>query len=1061
MRVSRVVIGVIGLLVFAGAAGAALIPDQNSTISTSASNGWIVVAHQATITVNAYNTTNQSAVQGAAVSWALNTSMLGTLTSIGSTTNAFGQANTIFIAGHTSGSVNVTATITYNGHTVQKTATINIDHDSPYYAAFNYQTYVTVATITPFDVTFTDQWGNPIDPRNPYNPQFINLQVGLPTNTAAFSVNGTFPKSLTLQPDMNGSISVNVLTDSVGGENIIELYFSNYKSNGDVINGLPIDMEDIIGLTNGVPYAITYAVTPPDPLQADGASDHLFTFIFSLKDRFGNPAANQTVLIHSSFGDPDQYVWTNSQGNLAFNYGPHTTAGNVTITATATANTSVTCNDTVNFYSGKAVNMLFSADPATMPSLDADATSTSTLSAKIMDVMGNPVAGQSVDFNITPPIYDTPYNSTMPYLEQSTASSDSNGYATVTFIPGGFNTSDNTYGLFSATATGTTTAIATWNGVSQKVTLTWKNYPYLKVTTSVSPSVIPINGTVNVTISLLGDGYKLDHKPIDAVIVTDLAGGIGGTGLLQETQDADNYFIQNANNTTWVGLVSFGDNPHMYSADAYNLYLDQENVSYPNNHALFEPYTGFTDWCLENPTLWNTPRYPSDILVPDYENYIPLMSPWTYSSPYEDCPSSWGYFNSYSDASIDYPSLVDHQSELNRGTPLEKTVSNYNDVGGTDYAAGINAAVQLLANNPFPLHSHYIIIMGDGIPMMAPIKPNSTESYWPSDWYPRWNLGWEDESNTSITAAIVAGQQAIANGITLYAVGYPINGQVDKNTLKAIVQNQSNYYDGNDDNLQEMMKLIEDAIQAPAGVDTQMTLMFKNLSIAYDGTTQPFEYVYSPDSPPNNSTGEGWQDGTINTTDQTTDWNENHQLSFNVGTMYLGDQWNASFTLKATEQGIWSPCGNNSVLEFNDGADSENISCNSVTVVSNLTNVGVSNLEINITNLNVTQPAPYTSSIPLKWNISYPGNQTAQEIIWYSTDNSHWILGSSWSIMNTNGNLTETRSLPVSDLPSGNYYIMVQASAPDANCNSDLCPVELTTPISLGNVVQKAYIKLQ
>jgi hypothetical protein len=255
--------------------------------------------------------------------------------------------------------------------------------------------------------------------------------------------------------------------------------------------------------------------------------------------------------------------------------------------------------------------------------------------------------------------------------------------------------------------------------------------------------------------------------------------------------------------------------------------------------------------------------------------------------------------------------------------------------------------------------------------------------------------------------------------------------------------------------------LIEDAIQAPAGVNTTMSIKFKNLSVAYDGTTQPFEYVYSPDSPPNNSTSISWQDGTTNITDQTTDWNTNHQLDFNVGTMYLNDRWNATFTLKATEQGIWNPCGNNSQMVFNDGVDTENVTCNPVTVVGNETNMGVSNLQINITNFQVSQAPPYTTTLPLQWNITYPGNYTAQEILWYSTDNSHWVAGPVWSISKTSGNLTESHSMDISSLPSGTYYFMLQGDAPDANCNSALCPADLSSGIGLGTDAQKAYIKLQ
>ncbi len=63
--------------------------------------------------------------------------------------------------------------------------------------------------------------------------------------------------------------------------------------------------------------------------------------------------------------------------------------------------------------------------------------------------------------------------------------------------------------------------------------------------------------------------------------------------------------------------------------------------------------------------------------------------------------------------------------------------------------------------------------MGDGIPMMAPISPGSIKSYWPSDWYPRQNLGWVDESDIAIDAAVDAASRAKAMGITIYAAGFP------------------------------------------------------------------------------------------------------------------------------------------------------------------------------------------------------------------------------------------------------------------------------------------------
>ncbi|MFZ0183035.1 MAG: hypothetical protein WAL62_07850, partial [Methanoregula sp.] len=112
MRVHLILIALIGLLLLAGAGSAALIPDQNSILVSS--NDWVVVNHQSTISVFAYNSTSLTPVPGATVTMALNTTLLGSLVMNGGTTDASGQANATFSAGTKTGAVNITATITYN-----------------------------------------------------------------------------------------------------------------------------------------------------------------------------------------------------------------------------------------------------------------------------------------------------------------------------------------------------------------------------------------------------------------------------------------------------------------------------------------------------------------------------------------------------------------------------------------------------------------------------------------------------------------------------------------------------------------------------------------------------------------------------------------------------------------------------------------------------------------------------------------------------------------------------------------------------------------------------------
>ena len=202
MRVYRILIAIAVLLLLAGASNATLIPDQNSTISSNTVNNFVVVAHQAIITVYAYNSTSNHPVPGATVTLALNSTLLGTLPVSSGVTDGNGMMNGTFSAGTKTGAVNITATITFNNNgniiTVTKVLTQNIDHDVAQNAAFYFQNSVTVGSETPFNISFTDQYGNPIDNRNPADPHTISLWISASDDgIAAFNISGIHTPSCT------------------------------------------------------------------------------------------------------------------------------------------------------------------------------------------------------------------------------------------------------------------------------------------------------------------------------------------------------------------------------------------------------------------------------------------------------------------------------------------------------------------------------------------------------------------------------------------------------------------------------------------------------------------------------------------------------------------------------------------------------------------------------------------------------------------------------------------------------------------------------------------------
>ena len=171
--------------------------------------------------------------------------------------------------------------------------------------------------------------------------------------------------------------------------------------------------------------------------------------------------------------------------------------------------------------------MVVTANPEYMASRDVNPAITSDITATVTDIMGNPVDNETVTFSLGAVGYPGgPYNVTsFPSLTSLSAITDADGHATVQFIPGGFSTTSTDL-YYSKTATGTCTVTAHWNTTTKNILVTWKNYPYLSVETSVNPQTIAVNDTVDVTITLQADGWALQPKPIDVVLCTDRSGSM-------------------------------------------------------------------------------------------------------------------------------------------------------------------------------------------------------------------------------------------------------------------------------------------------------------------------------------------------------------------------------------------------------------------------------------------------------------------------------------------------------------------------------------------------------
>ncbi len=578
MRAKAGVLIFICLLILVGTVSGYL-PD-NSTITTS--NSWVIAngADQATFTVMVSNLSS-GPMPGANVLFTIDNPLYGSLIPVTAISDATGKVTSTFKVKTRSGTAIITAQITSDdGYNVTKTVNQNIDHDSPYYPYLTHPLSGTVSTEVPFNISVTDHWGNRIDNRK-------EVALSLPLHTVILHVHGPAPDDCGFAEagythtvsrilDENGNTSTMVkLTTKTGPNNILM----------DSFGSIPDKLEWIDADTNGIPFSMDQVYSPagsPPTLPADGV--RYFTIIYTLFDKYGNPTKGQWIWINTSVTGEERKFQSNNQGQVSVQYGPRSSIGAINITATTLSNNTVTLSQTVEFMNTGAEIISLTANPDTMASLDANPSRISDILATVADHTGNAVAGESVIFAIQNITYDAPYNVTaLPVLLNPSDITDVNGVAAVQFRPGSFTTIGNSN--YSASATGHCDVIATWNGTYKTVPVTWKNYPYLSAKTSVTPLTVEINNTIDVTIEFRGDGWALQPRPIDVILLLDQSGSMGSStdsnSRLYKAKQAAKVFVDQMNSSSGdrVGIITYNQSAWVYQDLTNNLDTAKNKIS--------------------------------------------------------------------------------------------------------------------------------------------------------------------------------------------------------------------------------------------------------------------------------------------------------------------------------------------------------------------------------------------------------------------------------------------------------------------------------------------------
>lgn len=967
---------------------------------------WVVAngADTCTISLQIENATNVT-MDGYPVQFSIENGIYGSFNPSTSYT-VDGKASTTFTTKTKSGIANFTGAVSFkvndsDPNEIPQTRTwstiIKIDHDTPLQmTSYTVPPEATVGSQIPLTLKYSDQWGNPIDNRR--YPEELYFYVSSPDGSAIF-VNATPPgPAADIQNDNSGNFTAWLRVSSIPGTNAIQVH---------PFDGLLSDRYFFIQSTaNAPPVAIEQFFDPegylgnPPKQYADGVS--IFQIIYTVKDQYGNGVINSPIHISTTIPGEDTIVYTNSLGQAMLTYGPKTSIGRITITAQSGVNASATCSKEVLFISQEAVDMQFTANPDNIPSRDVEDWIPGELRAKVIDENGNPVEGEVVTFSMGTPVYLETYNVTMePNLSAETAISNAEGYATVDFLPGAFTATWADL-LYDPTASGSVPVTAHWENVTRNLSAThtltvyWKNYPYLSLETSVHPQTVNVTDSVDVMIKLKGDGWALQPNPIDVMLTIDRSGSMlyDNPDRMHSVREAAMVFVDSLSPIRdRIGLVTFGRNGYI-SRPGYNSGL---STSYINNIYVYpRTYNGYATYDKNITFDFNSVKTELDLIVPDHGT--PMREALRLS--------------------------IEKMIEVNR----QKAVK----------------AVVILSDGDYNWYGDPLARNSGRGTTSNPTDYVDLTSYW-------YSYSGLNATNQNMSA------YAKNNEIKIYTIGFANTlSSGGRDTLRYLAESTGGkYYPASATDIADVYTAIAGELKTEAGVNTEVDLNFETIEVNYDVVTQNetykvFEYI--PENPSSThvyhyNESATFRDEWIDQSDQWNDPVNPFHLEFDVGTIKLGQIWEAHYTLQVLTDGNINIFGPGSTITFNNGEATLLLPKTYITGVPGMVTSGVNTSVLNITN--TTSGSDSQGGVEYMvwtWERFYSGAFNVTELYYISNDGGmQWILIGSAELTPEEANQPGEFRYPISLLPPGEITFRVVANALDAP-GPVIPPTPTTTP---------------
>ncbi|MFA5394904.1 MAG: hypothetical protein WC346_02685, partial [Methanogenium sp.] len=321
---------------------------------------------------------------------------------------------------------------------------------------------------------------------------------------------------------------------------------------------------------------------------------------------------------------------------------------------------------------------------------------------------------------------------------------------------------------------------------------------------------------------------------------------------------------------------------------------------------------------------------------------------------------------------------------------------------------------------------------------------------------------------------------AINNDITIYSIAFgsllsPSNPNGISPTAISTLGTLANstrgkyYYAPDGIELAEIYTKIAGELKTEAGVDTSMDVIFDQIelnNVSQDNCHGILEYEYKPDI---STVIQSWNSSHIirepETINQKEYWDLHESLSFStddIGTIRLGQTWQAVFRLNVLQAGNINIFGEGSKISFNNGTATLDLPKTYITAVPDLNATGINFTGLQVSNLTLIGAEDgyvITDSLTMNWDLNYSGNYTTTQQLFYQTDGGIWNKFNEKKVSGPVVNLPErlqTDRLNVANLPPGKYKIRVRAIAPDAPDSV----IETDGWLNIGKKDQK-YIKLE